>query len=784
VRLILLDRVTLYNAASLVKLIWLVLFILFPLVTWGTIYYVDPAEGSNGNNGMSMLTAWKSLPGTRNATDDGFDCPTPSGGKINAGDVIYLRSGSTHISRRVDVDSNYYSNGERQNPIMIKRKLDWGAGPFVFDGKHIVIGKWKSLVYVDQVNYVSIDGTAGTTNAYDGIVIQNVYGDSINGALSYSGVSRGSQVEGAAVQFLRFYNNSPFSLSLVNAKNFSIRYVEFDGNGLETASGLQIGSDASLNDNGTVSNCIAHHHGTTPLAGGGQNRRGYVVVNARNISFTGSDAYDNACRGYDLGSDTTDCEKRADNIVINRSRIFANNTGFGFSGDNFSDSCESNFYLLNSLVYGNNTGGTIYQGPTAYILNSSIANNKGVGIYVDAPAAYHTTRLNVRNTICYSNQTGADKNDGDFHFVRTDTLAWPSENCVNNNLYEQGGEEQIIRWDPLSRNYSFAKDGYRLSSWRTDQNQDVQSYDSVEFERHARFADGLGNNFRLTSSSDAIGGGANLTLVWPSDIPETDYNGIRRPVGKWDIGAYQFCTIMVPRMVPSGSRVRLDGTGAGETDPVAYSWTQIGGPLVQLSDPNGVEPEFSAPAVNQDTKLTFSLMVNNGPPTLFSIIVVPANVTALSLNAGWNFISFPKQPADATIAGTLGEAYSKVKIVWGYNNRNKTWTRHKPGEEGNALVAFQTGSGYWVYMDGPASTPISGPDSSASVQLFPGWNLVGYSADNGKEVASSMNGVADKWNLLMTWGNGQWNSNQSEPSAASVALPSIANFFQGKAYWI
>jgi hypothetical protein len=58
--------------------------------------------------------------------------------------------------------------------------------------------------------------------------------------------------------------------------------------------------------------------------------------------------------------------------------------------------------------------------------------------------------------------------------------------------------------------------------------------------------------------------------------------------------------------------VTLDGSGSGDPDgdlPLAYLWTQTGGPPVELSDPTSVNPTFTAPG--NPAVLTFTLTVTD-----------------------------------------------------------------------------------------------------------------------------------------------------------------------------
>ncbi len=61
--------------------------------------------------------------------------------------------------------------------------------------------------------------------------------------------------------------------------------------------------------------------------------------------------------------------------------------------------------------------------------------------------------------------------------------------------------------------------------------------------------------------------------------------------------------------VTEGERTRLDATNTTDPDgdPLAYEWTQVGGPSVNLSNGNTTEPVFTAPSVDSRTDLRFRL---------------------------------------------------------------------------------------------------------------------------------------------------------------------------------
>jgi GH24 family phage-related lysozyme (muramidase) len=91
--------------------------------------------------------------------------------------------------------------------------------------------------------------------------------------------------------------------------------------------------------------------------------------------------------------------------------------------------------------------------------------------------------------------------------------------------------------------------------------------------------------------------------------------------------------------VQSEDNVTLNGASSSDADndPLTYSWSQISGPSVTLSDPTAANPTFVAPSVDTDTTLTFQLIVNDG-----KIDSEPDTVT-ITVNSGGDFsVDCPK----------------------------------------------------------------------------------------------------------------------------------------------
>ena len=159
-----------------------------------------------------------------------------------------------------------------------------------------------------------------------------------------------------------------------------------------------------------------------------------------------------------------------------------------------------------------------------------------------------------------------------------------------------------------------------------------------------------------------------------------------------------------------------------------------------------------------------------------------------TLSPGWNFISFNMLPSQtAQLNAVLSDISPNVRIAWGYDNQNKKWLKHSCKSQdpaSNTLYSFEMGKGYWIYMDASANIDVNGWLSPVPGQmnLYDGWNLVGYQGKDGEDISKGLSTVSDKWVITWTWNQGQWYAQHK--SVADLPYQPLSAFNQKKAYWI
>ena len=116
------------------------------------------------------------------------------------------------------------------------------------------------------------------------------------------------------------------------------------------------------------------------------------------------------------------------------------------------------------------------------------------------------------------------------------------------------------------------------------------------------------------------------------------------------------------------------------------------------------------------------------------------------LNPGWNMVSFyclglyvPRESVLDSISGSYSSIFAyqanDVSDKWkSYNPDLPNWTVQQ-------LNHMDRVSGYWIYIYNESNFSFAGVYSDSNINLYDGWNFVGYPNKNTVNINISLNGI-------------------------------------------
>lgn len=150
----------------------------------------------------------------------------------------------------------------------------------------------------------------------------------------------------------------------------------------------------------------------------------------------------------------------------------------------------------------------------------------------------------------------------------------------------------------------------------------------------------------------------------------------------------------------------------------------------------------------------------------------------LVLSQGSNLISLNKTPLDTSITYVLAAISGKIKSVWGFNG---TWQHFDPLKpELSDLHEMLPGKGYWIDMSSSAYLNVTGNSPPATIDLSPGWNLVGYNSDKISTPGAAFSTITGKYHSVWSFMNGAWKYYDPLNTGTST----LTEIKPGEGYWI
>ena len=171
-----------------------------------------------------------------------------------------------------------------------------------------------------------------------------------------------------------------------------------------------------------------------------------------------------------------------------------------------------------------------------------------------------------------------------------------------------------------------------------------------------------------------------------------------------------------------------------------------------------------------------------------TVTTVPAPYDICLFNhtaPSWAFLSFPvnitgniQDILNDAIHGDAGTAWSVAK--W-YDGQTKTWKSYRAGGV-QTLTTVNNQMGVWIWLtsnggDKTLTTGVMGyyPQSDVQIQLYAGWNMVGYPSATQRTFSNALAGTgADMVARYIS----------TSPWVEDILLPSDGIMSSGNAYWI
>lgn len=444
-------------------------------------YFIDPAGGDDTHAGTSTSTAWKTIPGTRNAADNAYQSATYGGGtistssKVQPNTTFIVKGGTKQTSATggfILMDTTYYANTANQgSPIVITNDQTWQTGPTTFDAAGVTFAGGGGFGFFHvKVNGVNICGDHGT----NGFQIFNS---------TYDGVSAfpGSDIEGPNISSCLFsncgtaYNSgannnaSAASIQLHACHSNFVHDVWINGGG-NWFQGIHVGDNEQNLYGVVISNCVVWNH-TGDDAFGGDSGICYKCQGS-NVLFIACEGF-GSFKGFDLGTKNSSQW----NVTYKVINCYAHDCTNGINCNGPPNSYHPytgavNMYLINNIIRNCwEAGSQIYHSPLNIHVVHNVYDNCGGSGYARAALMItpdnsesdhpddQTLNAHVYNNCIYkpASTYAAFTTDNFNHTTNVFNLD------MDYNSWVQRASEDAMWWNPLNNSWYNALDNQTFS---------------------------------------------------------------------------------------------------------------------------------------------------------------------------------------------------------------------------------------------------------------------------------------------------------------------------------
>jgi hypothetical protein len=159
------------------------------------------------------------------------------------------------------------------------------------------------------------------------------------------------------------------------------------------------------------------------------------------------------------------------------------------------------------------------------------------------------------------------------------------------------------------------------------------------------------------------------------------------------------------------------------------------------------------------------------------------NIFQIPLEQGWNMISVPLNQTDTDLTKVLESIDGNYGAVQWFDITDSAdlWKHNNVGKSfGNDLFNITHRMGLWIFMDIADTLNVKGePLATSNIQLYKGWNFVGYPSVDTKLIGDALSSILGKYNAVY-----HFNASDLGDPWKSDLGGDLTEMNPGKGYWI
>jgi len=160
------------------------------------------------------------------------------------------------------------------------------------------------------------------------------------------------------------------------------------------------------------------------------------------------------------------------------------------------------------------------------------------------------------------------------------------------------------------------------------------------------------------------------------------------------------------------------------------------------------------------------------------------------LQEGWNLISIRVSPCSTVVTDVLSTIEGQYDLVYAYHASDTAdpWKKYNTAAPPflNDLTEIDETMGLWIRATEAVTLTVSGfAPGFTDIQLYSGWNLVGYPSQTTRSVTAELAGIEGKYDLVYAYD--AWDADdpwKKYNTAAPPFLNDLTEIGPGRGYWI